>query len=296
VPRARAWLLLALTIGVVLTWSTSAATGRLFDTYGYFSRTASNTGNTITAGSLATPSLSVSAGPSVEPGTITLSWTLPLGDLATQIEIYRAVGGCSGFSLLTTVAKTPATYADSGLSAGTYCYQVRGKVQSWVSGFSGAQSATIQPAVTMRELKLGSSNDLTTGTTTGTVSINASAQAPFDFYVWSTSGSVTVTGNVAWALNLTLDTSNPFQSTTLAAEVRLNGGATCTGGTLVASGGPQTFTTGSASMTLIPNTIAVPQSGTLCLKITNISSDSGAAHRARIITDGTSKLTGPWDP
>jgi hypothetical protein len=148
VAKARAWLLIALFSAVLLYGSASLAGDRFFSAYAYFTDTAADTGNTITAATLAAPTLSTTASPDTAPGTVTLTWTLPSADPATQIQIYRATGSCAAFDLLDTVARTPASYADTNLAAGAYCYKVRGKLLNWTSGFSDAKSETIKSSVT----------------------------------------------------------------------------------------------------------------------------------------------------
>lgn len=303
--QTRAWLLIALFIGVAITWTTSAATGRLFSTYAYFFDTANDTGNTITAGALQTPTLvSATAGPSTAPGTITLVWTNPSGDFATHIEIERSSTGCAGgFANIATVTKTPATYEDGSLAAGTYCYRIRGKINSWTSAYSVTKSATIDPAFTPTTLQLSSpnatTNTLVASGASGSRTISAGGS---NFVVWNSTSSYTVKANANWTLNLVLDTSPPFQSTMLSVQVWVAASACGTTpgvGELVASGSSSTIlpsgSTTNVSITLTPQTVTIPKSGTLCLKITNTVSDSGASHAARIIAAGASTLAGPFD-
>ncbi len=149
--RTRKLLLLALIVGVGVSWTATVSSGRLFETYAFFSSKGIDTGNTITAKSLTTPTLAASATTPAALGTITLTWSgLPGGDPANQITFKRYPNlTCTGsFTTVGPVAITPASKADTALVAGDYCYTAQTSITatSWTSGVSNNATATITAA------------------------------------------------------------------------------------------------------------------------------------------------------
>jgi hypothetical protein len=322
--RLRSWLLLALAIGVIAVWGTAVESGRVFDTWAYLKDTAVNSSNTVTTDTLGPPS-NLSATSSV-PQQIALSWTATDDAYATHYQVFRcSPGPCTPSaqigaspvaegSLGCNVAPTPlCSYTDTGLTGGTnYCYKVVtayliSSVVVWTSASSNTACATAQLPVTLNDLLLKSvaqntntecssaANSLVQSGATGGCKISATTHEPFNHAEWC--GTAKVTANQDWSLTLDIDRSNPFQSATLTAVLKLND-------TTIASSGvinvPKTPTTPvQATLTAVANAVTPGTTGTLCLTITNNTVDSnpnsGTAHDARIITTGNSKLHGPFD-
>ncbi|HXH22857.1 MAG TPA: hypothetical protein VNN10_12595 [Dehalococcoidia bacterium] len=305
--RLRNWLLLALAAGVLASWAGAGGTSRLLDSWAFYADFEADANNTINATFLSAPTLSSAvANPAVEPGTVTLTWTTA-GDAATHIRIHRKSAACAdagSFAVVATVPESPASFADTGLAQGTYCYKVQSVIHNWTSPFSGTKQVLIESPISPDDLFLKSSgttsdsceattNSLVTSGAAGGCRVESATNPPFEFATWCYASTVKASAS-GWTLTLVVDVSNPFQSATLMADLSL-------AGTVIASSGtfdilPNGAATMTAVVNLTPTGAVPPASGTLCLKITNVTEDSGASHHARIIQTGGSKVRGPWDP
>jgi hypothetical protein len=306
--RLRSLLLLTLVTGVLAAMVGADVPSSLFDTWGYFSDTEQDTSNTITADTLGAPGTPDATDAGVT--SVNLTWTASNDSYATGYRLFRRTDpGVYGAGVALTEAQTncvtpgdsSCAYTDTGLTgATTYCYKLRTTYLNWTSAETAEDCATTQTPVEFSTLKLnspnGSINTLVTGTATGSRTVNSKTNPPFEFVVWNTTSEVEVMAAADWTLTLDLVTTSPnLEGATLVVELTLHTGPGCTGAaTTIATGGPFTFVADGA-MTLNAAPLAEPKTGYLCLKITNESEDSGAAHDARIVTTGGSTLFGPVD-
>jgi hypothetical protein len=324
--RLRSYLLVTLVLGVLVGWAAAIDSGRLFDTWAFLHDVETDSGNIITADTLGTPSNLALTAPATG-NEIDLSFNASNDAYATHYQIFRCnPGPCTPSSQISGSpfaegslggsCSTPSgacSYSDSGLTGGTnYCYSVRtayliGLTTVWTSSAASGCKTALVP-VTLRDLYLTSDatnvntecntafNHLAS-TGTGLCKISSVTQQPFTSATWCTTGNVTVTAQANWTLTLALDTDNPFQSATLMAELKLGATTIATSSTVVIlpGGSPASVTlTGSGPA-------SPPQSGLLCLTITNQTVDSnansGASHAAKIVmTADASKIHGPFDP
>jgi len=118
-------------------------------------------GNTFATDDLAVPTLTATGSGTGATGSVLLSWTPP--SFAATWDIFRAAATCAsapsfGAALASNLTASP--YTDSPVAAGTYCYKVRAKYQSW-SEDSAPKEVTIAKASPTL-----STTPITTGLTT----------------------------------------------------------------------------------------------------------------------------------
>lgn len=303
--RTRAWLLIALFVGVAIAWTASAATGRLFDTYAYFFDAASDTGNTITADILQPPSGLTATNPTTS--TIDLAWTASPDAYATGYEIFRRVppAGYGGTATYTrteaqvncvTPGDTSCTFQDTGLNDNTqYCYQVRAAYLAWVSPFSSEACATTQQAGPPPTSLFLNSNLTLTTSAASTGNVNIAGSGANSTRTWSYAPAVGTQTTLAEFTLRIVQGSNPSQDNGAPITITVFvGNSTCssTVKTLATSSVvvPRVLTTSPGiSFTLTPTQTHTFASGErLCLRIENTAGNAGAPHSVDVQTGVTS--------
>jgi hypothetical protein len=313
--RLRSLLLLTLVTGVLAAMAAADVPSSLFDTWGYLSDTEQDASNTITADTLGAPGTPDATAAGVT--SINLTWTASNDSYATGYRLFRRTDpGVYGAGVALTEAQTncvtpgdsSCAHTDTGLTGATkYCYKLRTTYLNWTSAETAEDCATTQTPVELRTLFLSSPsqnantdcdstvNTLVTAGASGGCKIDATTKPPFETATWCTTSSIKVTAQQNWTLDIVLDTDNPFQSATLVAQLK-------SGSTTIATSAPFGInpSAASATVTLVPSSITPPVTGQLCLVLTNQTEDSnpdsGAAHDAKVLTAGVTKIRGPWDP
>jgi hypothetical protein len=296
VAKARAWLLIALFSAVLLYGSASLAGDRLFSAYAYFTDTASDTGNTITAATLAAPTgLTATKSSSSPTDTIVLQWTRPAGSFATDFEIFRREPPASFGPTATATSScstSSCTYEDTGLDDDTdYCYQVRAKYLSWTSGFSNEACAeTDRAGPPPTTFLLHANNTMSRdGAVPGTIEIESGGGS----YKWSSASAVANATTLSSPITVRL-----VQGTRPDQAAESGSAATIVVG--FSTNNCSTVTTLASSTVLIPKVVStnrgisfeipaspqvIPAGAKLCLDMTNLATPQSASRRIQIRTD-----------
>lgn len=164
-------------------------------------------------------------------------------------------------------------------------------------------SNTFDVAAAGSSVKLNGDLTLVTGAATGGPIVVEATQSNTGFKAWSKS-SVTATSHSGWSvtLNVGQNAQNNFNPSGTLADVvvYLIGSGTCSttapsAANTLASALLVPIVIGNVPVSLTSSgTLSTPSPGTLCLRVTNHSSDSGNAHDFSVTTTGLSALTGPF--
>ena len=212
-----------------------------------FTDKVTSTGSSFSTATLGTPVLTATPSGSGATGSVALSWTAP--DFATSWDVFRVTATCSptptfGAALINRLV---TNYTNTPVGAGTYCYAIKGKYQSWTSAFSNLAQVTINkvtpgisttpnPASGTQGVVLKDSATLTGGSSaTGTITFRlyppsdptCAGSAVFteavtvsDNGAYPTVGGYTTitTGTYRWTAAYSGDTNNNAVSSGCAAE------------------------------------------------------------------------------
>jgi len=316
--RFRSLVFVLLLIGVAASWTTSFATGRVFDTFATFKDDEIDSGNITKLDTLnkpASPALTV-----LSSSSLKFTWTASTDAYATDYDVdlrpnpgsYGGAGSQSA-SLSETAATCPnppgsdtgCENAFSGLTGSTnYCARVRTVLKSgatvvWSSGYTAEVCATTLAA----GITLLLHNDSTT--TQDTMSTSSMTASSLDIAknasnTWTYSA---ITGQVLGTTNYTLiivQTSRPETDDGAAGNVKLWIATSCS--TTPSSGFlvnaniqvPKATDDTGVSFTFTPSMGATFAAGQkLCLQVSNVDAQGGDSRKIGIKTDDPSSLGVP---
>jgi hypothetical protein len=257
---------------------------------------------TANANSLLAPTLGVPTTSGLGPSTVvSLAWTKPAGDFATQWRVFFTAGACpqSFGAPATTVAVTSANVSP-GVSSGPVCFGVRGKFQNWLSPLSNLRQVNIQAASSMLFLRNISSGiiaactqlpalTLATGTAGSSVTVVGNSNCPMTAFFAANGQGLNTIDPGTYSVTLTRLDAGP-------ASLNLRLGTVNSSGIfseLASTGSFTTFGPGTDTRTISLGGAPIALSAS---KVFAIWVENASGPDIIVATDGTSFVTGPVHP